>query len=469
MRSALAREMFAYSGMRVLSFATKACWPPNTGAKLRNFYLARELAQSARVTCLGFSDDCGPGKTDGKVEGNGNHRLVGASHLPDPLEQACEQVITVARDRGYTLSKIVRGAISKTPLPVLNYTTRAMAGELARLLDQYRFDVVQVESIHLMAYLPIIRAARNRPLVVCDWHNVESELMWRYSQRAPTLAHRFYARATARRLEELERRAMREFDAHITVSHRDRERLREYAPDARIFIIENGVDVDYYSGEKLEQAYQAWLAHSNAPPFDAPPQQQLASHYDVSQSGPRDRIVFVGSMDYHANVDAVMQFAREVWPRLREQKPELVFTIVGREPSPEVRALAAMPGVEVTGTVDDVRPYYRRAVAAVVPLRVGGGSRLKILEAMAAGVPVVSTTLGAEGLDVRDGENIRLADTCDELCRAIIALFEDEQQRRSLTAAALALVSAHYDWSALGAALLDTQMRLVNNRSVAVV
>ena len=127
-------------------------------------------------------------------------------------------------------------------------------------------------------------------------------------------------------------------------------------------------------------------------------------------------------MDYHANIEGVTSFARNVWPLLHGKKPELSFTIVGRDPAPAVRELSSIAGVEVTGSVDDVRPYYREALAAVVPLNVGGGSRLKVLEAMAAGVPVVSTARGAEGLAVRNGENILLRESSEEFVNAIISL-----------------------------------------------
>jgi glycosyltransferase involved in cell wall biosynthesis len=158
-------------------------------------------------------------------------------------------------------------------------------------------------------------------------------------------------------------------------------------------------------------------------------------------------------MDYHANIDGVVDFAREVWPAVHERNPELVFTIVGRDPAAEVRQLASIRGIEVTGTVDDVRPYYREAVASIVPLQVGGGSRLKILEAMAAGVAVVSTTLGAEGLDVRRAVNILIADTSAQLLEAITGVVENEELRNQLSDAGRALVSSRYDWARAGESL----------------
>jgi sugar transferase (PEP-CTERM/EpsH1 system associated) len=399
--------------MRVLHFAPRVCWPLDTGAKLRNYHLARVLSEKAGVTLLAFTDA---------------HQSLGE------LEKFYERVIAVPRDPGYTLSKIIRGTFGSTPLPVLNYTTDSMKRALESLLHDQDFDIVQIESIHLMSYLPIIAAARQRPLIICDWHNIESELMDRYSKREPNILKRAYAGKTARLMGELERRAMREFDAHIAVSQRDAQRLRNLNPDARAFVIENGVDTAYYEEGAVSGSLSA---------------------------GKPKRIVFVGSMDYHANIDGAVSFAREVWPGLRNRHPEVIFTIVGRDPAPEVRELRSTPGIKVTGTVDDVRPFYREAFAAVVPLKVGGGSRLKILEAMAAGVPVVSTTLGAEGLDVHDGSDILLADTNEQLAEKTISLIESEELRQRISSAGRALISERYDWSRLGANLSEIYQQLL--------
>src|SRR6266852_5650558 len=397
--------------MRILQFAPRVCWPLNTGAKLRNYHLARVLSERAQVSLVAFTDD--PAVTL-------------------PSENFYRQIMTVGRDQAYSFRKVLRGALGRTPLPLLNYTTNEMKQMLARVLSENDFDFVQVESIHLMAYLPAIRAARSRPLVICDWHNIESELMQRYSERERSFLRRKYARRTARQLGVLEQRASHDFDAHVTVSDRDRQRLLQLNPAAKAFVIENGVDGAQYSDEQIEKAYTAWHSHN------------------ASQS---PRMLFVGSMDYHANIGGVVDFAREVWPGLHDSRPELVFTIVGRDPATEVLELRSIAGIEVTGSVDDVRPYYREAIAAIVPLKVGGGSRLKILEAMAAGVPVISTTLGAEGLEVQRDENILIADTKEQLVDAISSVVENEARRNDLSTAGRALVASRYDWSSLGASL----------------
>lgn len=399
--------------MSVLQFAPRACWPLDTGSKLRTYHLGRVLGAQAWVALLAFAEQ-GQSVRD--------------------LAEIFEQVVTVPRGKGYSFGNVLRGAMGTTPLPLLNYTTEEMKRALARVLEEHDFDVVQVVSFHLMNYLPVIRAARSRPLAVCDWHNVESDLMRQYAESERNLARKTYARRTARLMSEFEERALNEFDAHLVVSEDDAERLRGVNSKARILVIENGVDVASFANEGATR---------------------------------KSRIVFVGSMDYHANIEGVTSFARNVWPLLHGKKPELSFTIVGRDPAPSVRELSSIAGVEVTGSVDDVRPYYREAIAAVVPLNVGGGSRLKILEAMAAGVPVVSTTRGAEGLVVRNGKDILLVESNKEFVDAVIGLADNQELRNRIIAGGRALVGERYDWSKIGATLLGDYLELISGRSAA--
>ena len=381
-------------------------WPLDTGAKLRNYHLAHGLAGSMSVTLLAFGDE--PSNQE--------------------LDQTYQRIVTVPRNERYSVGNMLRGALGRTPLPLLNYTTREMAAALERLLAEDHFDLIQVESIHLLNYLPVLRSARDHPLIVCDWHNVESDLMRQYAERELNVARRTYARRTARLMSEAERRGLNEFDAHIAVSEVDAKRLQSINTEANVFVIENGVD---------------------------------AAHYGDQQSATKNRVVFVGSMDYHANIEGATSFAREVWPVIRQQQTDLRFTIVGRNPPPPVTELSSIAGIEVTGSVADVRPFYREALAAVVPLNVGGGSRLKILEAMAAGVPVVSTKLGAEGLDVSDGENIVLAESSSQLANGVLKVIDDVDLRARLIIGGQALVRARYDWSMLGAKLFEQYQRLL--------
>jgi glycosyltransferase involved in cell wall biosynthesis len=259
--------------------------------------------------------------------------------------------------------------------------------------------------------------------------------MSRYAARSRNLARKLYARRSASTLRRLEQRSVNWFDGHVVVTGRDGDALRNMGCTADIVTVDNGVDSALFCDERLEEAYRVWP--------------------DRAAGAARSRVLFVGSMDYYANVDCVLEFVTGAWPRIARQQPQLRFTIVGRNPPPEIRKLAGLPGVEVTGTVPDVRPYYREALASVVPLRIGGGSRLKILEAMAAGIPVVSTQLGAEGLQVRPGEDILLAESGEDFSDALLRLTREEGEWRRIAQAGRQLVRARYEWGPLAVRLHD--------------
>lgn len=371
-----------------------------TGAKLREYYLAKGLGERGGLVHLFFA-------------GAGDPAQGADAAFP-------RKAVAVPAPRRYTPAKIARGIFGRWPLPVVNYTSEEMRAALAAALAAERFDLAHIDSIHMAAYASML--PRGLP-VVYDWHNIESELMRRYGARAGFLRSA-YAAATARRLAALERRILRAAFGHIVCSERERDELRRVAPEARIAVVENGVDTRYFQPGGGERG--------------------------------RWRVVFVGSMNYHANVEAAVWFAHAVWPAVRERFPGWTLTVVGSDPAPAVLALRGEKSVEVTGSVPDVRPYYREAVAAVAPLHTGGGTRLKILEAMAAGAPVVSTPLGAEGLAVAPGGNILIADGPADWVACLAELADRPEVWGRIAQAGLELVRARYDWGLLGQSLHDT-------------
>jgi glycosyltransferase involved in cell wall biosynthesis len=391
--------------MRILYFSSRELWPLNNGARLRDYHFVRQLATRARVTYLGLRNPADPPPT------------------PIPADTGLERSALVDKDPNFSPGKILHGLLGPEPITVLNNRSPRIEAELARLVNEGEgFDTAQVEGVHLVSYIPLLRAAPRKPLIIADWHNIESEIMWRYADKAP-FARRLYARRTARLIENMELRLLRECDIHLVCSARERAILQARVPHARIEVVGNGVDVEFYS--------------------------------EAAPSAPRRDILFVGSMDYHANIEAALEFARDVWPAMRAAYPDFRFVIVGRNPSQPIRDLAAEPGIVVTGTVDDVRPWYRAAFAVAVPLRTGSGTRLKILEAMAAGVPVISTRLGAEGLHIEDGKNILLAETAAEMQRAADRLSQSPHNWQALAAAGRELVEREYDWKSLGRRLFE--------------
>ena len=385
--------------MRILFLSPRQCWPAHGGAKLREYYILRAAAKVAEVTYAHFTDP-------------------GSAPLTRVDLPFLSKVAAVPKPPAYGIAQAVRGIAGRWPLPVLNYTSPEMTRAVERLAAAGPFDFVHLEGIHLFGYAGL---AAGR--VVYDWHNIESEAMRRYSATAGSPARRWYASITAGKLETLERDMLRHAFGHIVCSERERRKLQSQAPSARLAVVENGVDCSYF--ERL-----------------------------CPEAG-KDSIVFVARMDNVANATAAKRFARFTWPRIRARMPGLRLLLVGAEPLPSVRALADLPGVEVTGTVDDIRPYYQRALAAVVPLLSGSGTRLKIFEAMAARAPVISTPLGAEGLDAVPGEHLLIAEPGDAEAwlRHLIRLDGSPEERERLNTEALAFVRSRYDWEILGAKL----------------
>jgi sugar transferase (PEP-CTERM/EpsH1 system associated) len=394
--------------MRILFLSPRQSLPARSGAKLREYHFLRALGRSAELTCLYFGD---PGAQPLTVE-----------DLP-----FCRDVVGIPKPPAYGLGNNIRGIFGRWPLPILNYTSPEMSTAVAKAVASCEFDIIHLDSIHMIRYA--LAAIEQQPSLraIYNWHNIESEAMRRYAATTTSPARRWYAGHTATKLERLESGILRTAFGHIVCSEREREQLHRTAPSARIEVVENGVDTGYFAA-------------------------------DGETPTPTRSIIFVGAMDYFPNSEAAVFFARQIWPHVRNRLADAELVIVGANPGPAVLALGELPGVKVTGMVPDVRPFYHGALAAIVPLRTGGGTRLKILEAMAAGVPVVSTPLGAEGLPAVDGENALLVDSGDihGWVDRLASLANSPTRRAQLTAAGLLLVQNRYDWEMLGAKLRAT-------------
>lgn len=400
--------------MRILFISPRQCWPVLSGAKRREYHLARALGLRASLTYVFFSE---PGVA-----------------TPDRMDLPfCEEIIAVPQPRRYNAARVLRGLLGRWPLPVENHTSPHMQAVASRLQSSGRFDFVHLDGTHLAAVASRLLSSVNPPRIVFDWHNIESEGLRRYAANTTSLLRRVYAGITTRRMASVERTLLESYFGHIVCSERERTQLLPLAPPgARIAVIENGVDAAYFKDARAEPK--------------------------------RNRLLFVGAMDYHANIDAVIPFVRAVWPGIRQRFPEWRLTIVGSRPPKAVLDLRGEAGVEVTGTVDDVRPYYSEAFASIVPLRTGTGTRLKILEAMAAGVPVISTPIGAEGLAVRPGEDLLIVREDQEWVHALDSLCTPATWRR-LVESGRTLVHSRYDWPILEDALYQTYQRWLGGHS----
>jgi sugar transferase (PEP-CTERM/EpsH1 system associated) len=301
-----------------------------------------------------------------------------------------------------------------------------MRKRVARLVAEEQFDIIQVVQAYLAKHLPRTKAA-----TILDMQDILSEHERLVMLAKTKVTHRFTAWLEWKKMLALERSAVRRFDMCVTMSKDDKSKFLELIPGTQVAVIANGVDIDYFQPQ--------------------PAQTEEAN------------LVFVGNIQYTPNADAVLYFYQEIWPLIRQKRPNLQFYVVGWGPPPEVRALDEDPNVTVTGFVDDVRPYLANGTVVVIPIRFGSGTRLKILDAWAMAKPIVSTLLGAEGLAVQHGENILLADEPEQFAQSVLSLLDDRQQRARLGQAGRQLVESKYSWTAIGAQMNEVYETILSN------
>jgi polysaccharide biosynthesis protein PslH len=306
--------------------------------------------------------------------------------------------------------QICEGYFSKLPLAVLRYRSEALRRQVERLTRGEKFDAIVCDFLFSAPNIPDPGSA------VLFQHNVESIIWKRHAEHAHTGIRKLYLQGQYQRMLRYEERVCQAAKHIVAVSEADARAMQSLYGVRNVAAVPTGVDVGYFT-----------------PWFNAP---RLTTD-----------LVFLGSMDWRPNIDGIRWFAANVLPLIRRKLPECSLAVVGRNPTPEILRLAAVDArIHVTGTVEDVRPYLWESAVSIVPLRIGGGTRLKIYEAMAAKIPVVSTTIGAEGLDVRDGENIALADSPEAFAERCLALLGSADARCKQSQAAWEMVSACYSW-----------------------
>lgn len=415
--------------MRILFVTPQLPWPPDQGTRLRNLALVRAAAAAYQVDLLSFADrepDAGAlaelGRLCGRVEA-----------LPAPT-----------RTVGRRLLDLVR-----SPLPDLaqRLWSPDFAARLRALLAETPYDVVQVEGIELGRYLLLLRGAQpgrggpersegpGHPRLVFDDHNVEYLLQRRACEADLGNPWRWHAALYSRvqwpRLERLEADVCRTADAVIAVSAEDAAALQRLAPGVAPRVVPNAIDVDAY-------------------PFVPGGRRKGAT------------LLFTGKLDFRPNVDAVLWFADAVLPAIRARRPDAKLLVVGRDPDARLRRRAdGDAGLALVGPVPDLAPYWQQATVAVLPMRGGGGVRFKALEAMACGIPLVSTGLGVEGIAAEPGWHYLRADDPADFAAAVLALLDDPERRDALARDARLLVEARYDASAVLPALLDLYRELL--------
>jgi glycosyltransferase involved in cell wall biosynthesis len=384
--------------MRVLWVKAGKLLPVDTGGKIRSYNLLRQLAANHQLLLLSYYG----GKHDAAYEDEIRRHFPGAEPIHDGSPQ-----------NGFSLyMDYARRVLSPVPYAVAKFSSGRVRRSVQALLAERRFDVAVCDFLSASGNFP----RRLETPSVLFQHNVESVLWRRQASHEPNLLKRIAFTMEAAKMFRYERDAVRRFHRVIAVSDHDRTLMATMTDPVRLSVVPTGVDVEHYRSAS-------------------------------GVSPDRPIVMFLGSMDWEANIDAVDYFCREIWPTVRSAVPDALLRIVGRSPHLRVTRLAS-ESVEVTGAVPSVINHLRESAVFVVPLRVGGGTRLKIFEAMAAEKAVVSTSIGAEGLDVTDGRDILLADTAREFGDSVIALLRDPVRRRQLERAA-GQTAARHDWSAV--------------------
>lgn len=384
--------------MRILWVKMGGLWPPTSGGRTRSLQIVRELSRRHEVVVVTTH-----------TEGDDPDGL--AAQLPD-----CERVISCEYhppkrgSRAFPVT-VARSWLSRDPVDLWKWRVPEVEECVRGLVDAGRVDVCVSDFLFAFNNVPV----RGPVPTVLFEHNVEY-LIWKRLCDLETVPwRRALLEIEWRKLRLREAAACRKADLTIAVSEKDRDRLSAMAPEANITWIPTGVDIEYFN----PSANQERPAH----------------------------LVFSGSMDWHPNEDGVRYFVDEILPQIRAEVPHVTFSVVGRNPTPELRALAEAAGAEVSGTLDDIRPAMAAAAVCVVPLRAGSGTRLKIFEALAMGKAVVSTTVGAEGLAIESGEHYVAADGARDFAHAVIALLKDSARRRRIGDAGRALVEEQYSWA----------------------
>ncbi|HEX6384569.1 MAG TPA: glycosyltransferase [Anaerolineae bacterium] len=399
-------------------------YPPQQGTSLRNYHIIRGLAGRHDITLLTF------------LEAN---ETVDPQAIA-PLLELCKALIIVPAPTRSLKQRLLQLLTTRRPDMAHRLASPFFDDQLRHLLSESRFDIVQIEGIELAPAIETIRqvnsVTNNGSRIVFDDHNAETELQRRNfvtdlakAERWPAAA---YSWVQIGRLRRFETWACRQADWVTAVSEADRRYLRSLVPEGQtsISVIPNCIDVSEYD------TYQLFSGSGGK---DSAPKAGKPVAYDL---------VFTGKMDYRPNVDAVLWFADAIWPLIRRERPATTWAVVGQKPHPRLARLRSLEGVTMTGWVEDVKPYLAKANVYIMPFRIGSGTRLKLIEAMAAGKAIVSTATGAEGFPVQHNRELLLAERPDEVAAAVLHLLSHPQERQQLGEAARRFAQ-QYDWRAV--------------------
>ena len=390
--------------LRLLWINCRLLHPLNGGDRIRTYNMLKELKRRHHITYLCLRT---PNDANEAVERATEfcHEVIAVPHNP-PGRRSLRFVMDVASN----------SLFGKVPLIAKKYHSPETVRQLREIVQKNDVDVVICDYLAPMINVLALGEKPSIPTLVFQ-HNVESLIWKRHVECAGNPLKRFVCQKEWDLTHEFEDKSAAFVDGQITVSDDEYDYFKNVRGMKNVLgAVPTGVDCSYYQPSPNPEPYT---------------------------------MAFLGSMDWHANLDAVDFFVREVYPKIKARYPQAKFLVIGRNPPAHIRALSqGDPSIEVTGTVSDVRPYLARASMMVLPLRVGGGTRIKVFEAMAAGLAVVSTHIGAEGLPVNHDEHLMFADTAPEFIDRVCELFGDRQKLQRIAKNSLELVRTKFSWGA---------------------
>ncbi len=348
----------------------------------------------------------------------------------EAIRQWCRDMLLVPVDRRYTAGALIRNVFSSVPINIHKYHSRKILRAIHRFAADKRIHLIHTDHLHMAYYGLALRELLGTPAVLRA-HNLEMKIMKRFAEHHRNPIVRTYARLQARRFLQYEPMTCRAFDRCLMITREDEETLRQMAPDIRTDVIPAGVDTEFFRPQ--------------------------------IESGEKDTIAWIGNLEWWPNVHGLMRFVETVLPRLLRIKPSLRLAVYGKGADDGIRALHDGKNIFVKGFVADIRDAFRSANVLVVPLYVGSGIRIKILEGMASGKAIVTTTVGCEGIDTQGMECYDVATSPDEFATKLCELLDNEERRIRLGTLAAKVVSEYYSWDAIGKRFMSCYEKLVRN------
>jgi sugar transferase (PEP-CTERM/EpsH1 system associated) len=387
--------------MKIIWLNCNVLFPLNRGGNIRTFNILKKLKRGHEITYISYLDDSYMSEAD----------------IVENMKQCCSELkyIKTKWEEKYSLRfyrSLFQNLFSTYPYVISKYYSYKMKNLVDSTLSQKQYDVIICDFLFTSVFL----SEKYRGRSILFQHNVESVIWERHFKNQSNFLKKFYLYLQWLKLFNYEKKTCRTFGSYIAVSGEDKKILNEFGAKS-VHVIPPGVDTEYFKpGNAVKEK-----------PYN---------------------MVFTGLMDWIPNEDAVVYFVRSIFPKIKKIVPQATFTIVGRNPTSKVRSLKEEEdsAVEITGTVDDVRPYIEEAAVYVVPIRIGGGTRLKIFEAMSMGKTVVSTSVGAEGLPLENAKNIIIADDESLFAECVIDLLKNPDKRNKIGTAARELMLENFNW-----------------------